>query len=91
VWAVQASHAIAASASGLVHLAGEAVPRTRRDVAARCAALFQVDGPALTRLLTIRERTRERVEASELLDSALSILNRLLESAERMAPPERNS
>jgi predicted nucleotidyltransferase len=91
VWAVQASTAIAASASGLVHLAGEPVPRTRRDVAERCAALFQVDGPAFTRLLTIRERKKESVEASELLDSALSILNRLLESVERMALPARTT
>ena len=91
VWAVQASNAITASASGLVHLAGEPVPRTRREVADRCAALFQVDGPALTRLLTIRERKGERVAATELLDSALSILNRLLDSVERMAPQGRNS
>jgi len=91
LWAVQASNAIAASASGLVHLAGEPVPRTRREVADRCAALFSVDGPAFTRLLTIRERKRERVEASELLSSALDILNRLLESAERLSAPSRNA
>jgi predicted nucleotidyltransferase len=91
LWAVQASNAIAASASGLVHLAGEPVPRTRREIAARCAALFSVDGPAFTRLLTIRERKRERVDAVDLLDSALNILNRLLESAERMTAPSRNA
>jgi len=90
LWAVQASNAIAASASGLVHLAGEAVPRTRREVAARCAALFSVDGPAFTRLLTLRE-SRERVDAVKLLDSALNILTRLLESAERMTAPSRNA
>ena len=91
LWAVQASNAVAASASGLVHLAGEPVPRTRRDVAERCAALFSVDREAFTRLLTIRERSRERVEAVELLDSALTILNRLLESAERMTAPSRDT
>jgi len=90
LWAVQASNAIAASASGLVHLQGEPVPRTRRDVADRCAALFGVDGAAFTRLLTIRERKRDRVEAVELLDSALNILNRLLDSAERFSAPSRN-
>jgi len=86
LWAAQASNAVAASASGLVHLAGEPVPRTRRDVANRCAALFQVDGGAFTRLLTIRDRNRERVDTVELLDSALNILTRLLESVERLAP-----
>ena len=91
IWAVQASNALAASASGLVHLAGEPVPRTRRDVAERCAALFQIDGAAFTRLLTIRERKRESVQATQLLDSALSILDRLLDSVERMAPSDRNS
>jgi len=91
LWAVQASNAIAASAAGLVHLAGDPVPRTRREIAERSAALFQVDGASFTRLLTIRERKRERVEAVELLDSALTILNRLLESAERMASPSGNA
>jgi predicted nucleotidyltransferase len=90
LWAAQASNAIAASASGLVHLKGEPVPKTRREVAERCAALFHVDGPALSRLLTIRERGRERVEAVALLDSALSVLTRLLESAEALAAPSRN-
>lgn len=90
LWAVQASNAVAASASGLVHLYGEPVPRTRREVADRCAALFHVDGAAFTRLLTIRERKGERVEAVELLDSALNILNRLLESAERLSAPSSN-
>lgn len=88
LWAVQASNAIAASASGLVHLAGEPVPRTRCDVAERCAVLFGVDGRSFQRLLTLRER-KETVDAVELLDSALTILNRLLESAERMSVPPR--
>jgi hypothetical protein len=91
LWAVQASNAIAASASGLVHLQGEPVPRTRRELADRCAALFGVDGAGFTRLLTIRERKREQVEAAELLDSALRILNRLLDSAERLSAPSRNA
>ena len=86
-WAIQASNAIAASASGLLHLTGEPMPREKRAVAERCAALFGVDGPAFTRLLTIRDRKRERVDAVLLLDSALKILNQLLDSAERMAAP----
>ena len=89
LWAVQASNAIAASASGLVHLAGEPVPRTKRALADRCAALFGVDGVAFTRLLMIRDRHRERVDATELLDSALNILDKLLDSAERMTPQAR--
>ncbi len=91
VWAMRASNAIAASASGLVHLAGEPVPRAKRVIAERCAALFGVDGPAFTRLLTIRDRRRERVEASVLLDSALTILHQLLDSAERITAPIRNT
>lgn len=91
LWAVQASNAIAASASGLVYLQGEPVPKTRRDVADRCAALFGVDGAAFTRLLTIRERKGERVEAVELLGSALNILNKLLDSAERFSAPSRDT
>ncbi len=87
LWAVQASNAIAASASGLLFLAGDPVPRTRRQTAERSAALFGVDGQAFTQLLTIRDRKRERVDAVTLLDSALKILNQLLDSAERMTPP----
>jgi len=37
-WAMRAGTAIAASACGLLHLKGEAVPATRRDVAAKTAA-----------------------------------------------------
>jgi len=91
IWAVQASSAITASASGLVYLAGEPVPRTRRQLADRCAALFGVDGSTLSRLLTIRDVKRERVDAVALLDSALKILDQLLDSAERMTPPARNT
>jgi len=84
-WAAQASNAIAASASGLVFLAGEPIPARRRELAARCAARFGVDGAAFTRLLTLREKSpKERVEAEVLLDSALKVLNRLLDAAERI-------
>jgi predicted nucleotidyltransferase len=90
-WAIQASNAIAASASGLLYLAGELLPREKGDLAARCAVLFGVDRAAFVRLLTIRERKGERVEAITLLDSALKILNQLLESAERMSAPSPKS
>jgi len=91
-WAAQASNAIAASASGLVFLAGEPVPARRRELAARCAARFGVDGAAFTRLLSLREKNaKERVDAVTLLDSALKILNRLLEAAERIDDPPPQS
>ena len=86
-WAIQASNALAASASGLLHLIGEPVPRARRVIAERCAARFGVDGSAFTRLLTIRDQNRVKVEAAVLLDSALTVLNQLLDSAERMSAP----
>ena len=87
VWAMQASNALAASASGLLHLTGEPLPRMRRVIAERCAERFGVDRAAFTRLLTIRERNRERVEATVLLDSALTVLRQLLDSAERITAP----
>jgi len=86
-WAIQASNALAASASGLLRLTGEPVPRARRAIAERCAARFGVDGSAFARLLTIRDRNREKVEATVLLDSALTVLHQLLDSAERITAP----
>jgi len=59
----------------------------RRVIAERCAERFGVDRAAFTRLLTIRERNRERVEATVLLDSALTVLRQLLDSAERITAP----
>ncbi len=90
LWALQASNAITASASGLLYLAGEPVPRAKRVVADRCAALFGIDGASFMRLLTIRDRKRERVEAVQLLESALKILHQLLDSAERITAPAGN-
>lgn len=90
LWAAQASNAITASASGLLHLAGEPVPRAKRVVAERCAALFGVDGTAFTRLLTIRDRKHEHVDVIQLLESALKILHQLLDSAERITAPSGN-
>lgn len=86
-WAAQASTAIAASASGLLYLSGEAIPERRRDLAERCAARFGVDAGAFARLLALREKGRERADAVELLDSAQRILSQLLESADRLSAP----
>jgi len=91
LWALQALNAIAASASGLLYLSGQPVPRRKRDLADHCAAAFGVDPAAFMRLLTLRDTKRDRVEAVELLDSTLRILNQLLASAERMSAPSRNA
>lgn len=82
-WAAQASRAIGASASGLLHLVGEPIPARRADLAERCAARFGVDRDALTALLT-RDPDRPRIEASRLLESARLLVERLLAEAERL-------
>lgn len=87
-WARRAGTAIAASASGLLHLAGEAIPADRRDVAARAAARFGVPEGALRDVL-LPPDARVRVERSALFEEARDCLKRLLDAAERMdAPPE---
>src|SRR5512147_1150103 len=50
-WASRAGTAVAASASGLLHLAGEPIPAARREIAAKCAARFGIDEEALRRVL----------------------------------------
>jgi hypothetical protein len=82
-WAAQASRAIGASASGLLHLVGEPIPARRADLAERCAARFGVERDALQALLT-RDPDRPRVEASRLLESARLLVERLLAEAERL-------
>jgi len=82
-WASQASRAIGASASGLLHLIGEPLPARRADLAERCAERFGVDRDALQALLT-RDADRPRVEASRLLESARLLVERLLAEAERL-------
>ena len=90
-WASAASTSIAASAAGLLYLAGEPIPARRRDLAERCASRFAVDSAALERLLTPRGGDRRaRMDANDLLDSAQRILNRLLETAERLSAPSPN-
>ncbi|MGE5175145.1 MAG: hypothetical protein ACM3JJ_02115 [Hyphomicrobiales bacterium] len=80
-WASQASSAIAASASGLLHLSGEAIPATRADLAARCATRFGVDGAMLLALL---RRDGAVIPATRLLDAAQALLDRLLDEVERL-------
>jgi hypothetical protein len=81
-WAGRAGTAIAASASGLLHLAGEPIPATRRELTARCAALFGIDAEALRGLLERGPDARSRIEATRLLASAQTILTRLTEAAD---------
>jgi predicted nucleotidyltransferase len=82
-WASEASRAIGASASGLLHLVGEPLPARRAELAERCAERFGVDREALQALLT-RDKERPRVEALRLLDSARLLVERLLQTAEQL-------
>jgi hypothetical protein len=81
-WAARASTSIAASASGLLWLREGALPATRRDLVERSAGVLGVDGAAFQQLLSLRFEPHRAVEAAALLESALRILNRLLETAE---------
>lgn len=81
-WAGRSGTAIAASASGLLHLAGERVPVKRAEVAERCASRFGVDSESLRLLVACRPGEREKVDAVKLLTSAQSILSRLIEVVE---------
>lgn len=80
-WASQASSAIAASASGLLHLNGEPIPATRAELAVRCAARFGVEQETLAALL---RRDGPVIPANRLLDSAQALLTRLLDEVERL-------
>jgi predicted nucleotidyltransferase len=81
-WAGRAGTAIAASASGLLYLAGEKIPATRRELTERCAALFGIDAEALRGLVERGPEARSRIEATRLLASAQTILSRLTEAAD---------
>jgi hypothetical protein len=83
-WAARAGTAIAASASGLLHLAGEAIPGTRRAVAERTAARFGVDAEVLIRLIERAPTTRRPIEAKRLLEGAQTILTGMIDAAERL-------
>jgi predicted nucleotidyltransferase len=86
-WAARAASAIAASASGLLWLREGTLPATRRELAERSGVSLGVDAAAFTRLLTLRVEPHRAVEARQLLDSALRILNRLTEVAEGLDAP----
>ena len=90
-WAARAGTAIAASASGLLYLAGEPIPATRREIAERCAARFGVETGALLPLLVRGSMDRAPVEATRLLDSAQTVLARLTEAAEHLDTPSTPS
>jgi predicted nucleotidyltransferase len=82
-WAAQASRAIGASATGLLHLAGEPMPSRRAELAERCAARFGVDRESLFALLT-RDEDRPRLHALRLLESGRLLVERLIDEVERM-------
>lgn len=86
-WAARAGAAIAACAAGLVWLHDGTLPASRRALAERCAAAFGLNEEAFARLLLLRFEPRPPVEARALLDSALDILQRLLETAEGLDAP----
>ncbi len=88
-WLARAGTAVAASVSGLLYLAGEPVPRTRKELVDRCEARFGVDGSAL-RLVIERASGRRPVEAPQLLGTAQALLSRLIEAAERLDSPTPN-
>jgi len=82
-WASRAGTAIAASACGLLHLVGETIPATRRDVALTCAARFGIDEAALRRVL-LPPNERPAVESGTLFSSARDVVHRMLETVERL-------
>jgi predicted nucleotidyltransferase len=89
-WAARAGTAMAASASGLLYLAGQAIPATRRAVAEATAARFGIDSPTLVRLLERPSPSHEPVEAGKLLETAQSVLARLIEAAEGLGGTSHN-
>lgn len=83
-WAARAGTAIAASASGLLYLAGEPVPATRRLLAERCGTRFGVDAEALRVLIGREHEARVPFEATRFLDSAQRILTELTKAVEQL-------
>lgn len=83
-WAARSGTAIGASASGLLHLAGEPIPRTRRELAERCRTRFGIDEEA-SRLLSERQiGSAGHLEATRLLGSAQRLLTKLTEAADAL-------
>jgi hypothetical protein len=90
-WALRAGTAIAASASGLLHLNGGEIPASRRDLAGKTSAAFGVSEEALLRVL-LPPGERPAIETTALFGSARDVVYRLLDAAERMdGPPGVNS
>ncbi|HEU4725707.1 MAG TPA: hypothetical protein VFU59_10485 [Candidatus Eisenbacteria bacterium] len=90
-WATRAGTAIAASASGLLHLAGETIPASRIDLAAKTAATFDVPASSLQQVL-LPPGERPPLESAALFAGASDVVHRLLDAAERLdATPERNT
>ncbi|HEU4335387.1 MAG TPA: hypothetical protein VFT32_12905 [Candidatus Eisenbacteria bacterium] len=87
-WARRAGTAIAASVSGLLHLAGDPIPADRRELASRAASRLDMPEAPLRDVL-LPPDARGGVERSALFEEARGCLKRLLDAAERMdAPPE---
>lgn len=90
-WATRSGTALAASACGLLHLAGEGIPAARREIAAKTAAAFGIAEEPLS-IVLLPPGQRPAVPAAALVTSAREVVQRLLEAAERMdGPPERRS
>ncbi len=90
-WAMRAGTAIAASASGLLHLVGETIPTTRIDLAAKTALRFGISAESLQQIL-LPPGERPPLESAALFAGARDVVQRLLDAAERFdATPESKS
>ncbi|HET9251547.1 MAG TPA: hypothetical protein VFP58_05460 [Candidatus Eisenbacteria bacterium] len=83
-WAARSGTAIGASASGLLHLAGQPVPATRRELADRCRERFGIDEEGARILSERRAGSAGHLEASRLLASAQRLLTKLTEAADAL-------
>ena len=86
-WASQAASALAASASGLLYLTEGAIPATRKETAERCAVRFGVDRAVILSLLTHERPEGRGLLATELLESAQTLLQRFTQEVERLDGP----
>lgn len=83
-WAARSGTAIAASASGLLYLAGDPIPPSRPEIASRCAARFGIMAEEMMLLLDRRSEGRAPVEVKRLLESAQGILTRLTDAVDAL-------
>jgi hypothetical protein len=84
-WAARSGTAIGASASGLLHLSGEPVPKSRRELAERCRDRFGVDEEAARLLSERRPGSAGHLEASRFLGAAQRLLMKLTEAVESLS------